>query len=125
MSDVPVVRDFDRELPVPTIWRAALADLANSLALSAPEIKAVTMRLKPVLPDDMRRISTNIQDYGCSLVPLPEASWETSVCRWLGGHWEVLVDLFTDAEGRSDLVMHVTVAEQDGFLVSLHDVYVP
>lgn len=83
------------------------------------------MRLKPVLPDDMRRISSNIQDYGGSLVPLPKASWETSVCLWLGGHWEVLIDLFTDTEGRSDLVMHVKVAEQDGFLVSLHDVYVP
>jgi hypothetical protein len=60
------------------------------------------------------------------LVDLPEATWQTSVAMWYGSFWDVLVDLWTAEEGRSDLVLHGRVTESDsGVRFSIHMVYVP
>ena len=59
------------------------------------------------------------------------AAWRPVLCeiacaQWMGTHWEVLVDLWTKEEGRSDLVLHVKVVE-DGASprFTVHLVYVP
>ena len=65
-------------------------------------------------------------DYGATLVELPDARWATSVARWTGAGWELLVDLWTAEEGRSDLVLGATGEETPGgprLTISL--VYVP
>jgi hypothetical protein len=79
------------------------------------------------LPDGRGNlIAEIIQDYGCTITLLPDESWETSVCSWQVTYWDVLVDLFTVEEGRSDLILQVNVAEQaDRFLFRVHLVYVP
>ncbi|MDG4827327.1 hypothetical protein O7635_36250 [Asanoa sp. WMMD1127] len=68
-----------------------------------------------------------VDDYGdVTLVPLPEESWDTSVSLWHGDRWSCLVDLWTEQEGRSDLVLDVDVFEHGPghrFVVQL--VYVP
>lgn len=68
-----------------------------------------------------------IADYGETLVPLPEESWDSSVALWMNGFWEVLVDLWTEAEGRSsDLVLHMRVFEDGaGYRFEVGLVYVP
>lgn len=44
----------------------------------------------------------------------------------MGDHWDALIDLWTEEEGSSDLVMQVRVSEVDSeFLVAVHMVYVP
>jgi hypothetical protein len=72
------------------------------------------------------QIRAYIADYGATLVELPSDTWETSCAQWMGNHWEVLVDLWTKEEGRSDLVLGLKVVELGGeprFTVQL--VYVP
>jgi len=60
------------------------------------------------------------------LVELPDATWKTSVVRWYDPHWDFLLDLWTVAEGRSDLVLSGSVAETaDGFRFTLRLIYVP
>lgn len=67
-----------------------------------------------------------VTDYGATLVELPDESWETSASQWMAGHWEVLVDLWTAEEGRSDLVLDARVFERGaGFEIELHLLYVP
>lgn len=45
---------------------------------------------------------------------------------WIGNHWEMLVDLRTLEEGRSDLVLHVKVYEEGPqFRYAVYLVYVP
>jgi hypothetical protein len=71
-------------------------------------------------------VRESIADYGATLIDLPEDSWQSSVCMWYGDHWEALVDLWTEDEGRSDLVLHVRIAEsQEGYSFRIHMVYVP
>lgn len=45
---------------------------------------------------------------------------------WYGTHWDVLVDLWTQEEGRSDLVLSAKITEVPaGFSIKVHMVYVP
>ncbi|WP_052830528.1 DUF7668 domain-containing protein [Gynuella sunshinyii] len=57
---------------------------------------------------------------------LPEETWDTSCAQWMDPHWEVLIDLYTEGEGASDLVLTGNMIETDEnpkFTVGL--IYVP
>ena len=72
------------------------------------------------------QIQDYLADYGETLVPLPDATWESSVSQWMGGHWDVVVDLFTEESGRSDLVLAARVFDDRGSLQIVVDgVFVP
>jgi len=44
----------------------------------------------------------------------------------MGGYWDALVDLFTEEEGRSDLVLSLHVREGGGeYLFEVMSVHVP
>ena len=80
----------------------------------------------PVSRDTAEQIERYIQDYGETLVELPEETWDSSVCMWMGKRWEVMIDLWTAGEGRSDLVLTVRVSEtKAGFIFEIYMVYVP
>jgi hypothetical protein len=65
-------------------------------------------------------------DYGATLVDLPDDTWQTSVAQWTGTHWNILVDLWTAEEGRSDLVLAGNVVDSStGPRLTVHMVYVP
>ena len=60
------------------------------------------------------------------LVELSDETWKSSVAQWMRTHWEVLVDLRTEGEGRSDLVLDARVYEVEaGYRFKVHAVYVP
>ncbi len=124
-APVPILKDEDNEQPVPFEWRRKLEEIVKAFTDGNFNLRGLT---GVGLLDDATAagIAQNISDYGCALAPLPDASWDTSVCIWLLGYWEVLVDLFTVEEGRSDLVLHVHVFEEmSGFVFNVHVVYVP
>ncbi|WMJ68356.1 hypothetical protein [Stenotrophomonas sp. 24(2023)] len=67
-----------------------------------------------------------IRAYGAHLKALPEESWNSSLCIWYGEFWNVLVDLYTEEEGRSDLVLQVHIHEApNGYRYDVIQVYVP
>ena len=67
-----------------------------------------------------------LADYGATLIELPDDTWQTSVAQWMKTHWDVLVDLWTAEEGRSDLVLEGKVVETStGPRLTIHMVYVP
>ena len=89
------------------------------------ELNAVPS-VRPVSGSLFQAILENIRDYGAQLTELPDATWESSVCQWMEGHWEVLVDLFSEEEGPSDLVLDVRVHETlSDYAFEIHLVYVP
>lgn len=48
------------------------------------------------------------------------------MCIWMDDHWDALIDLWTEEEGSSDLVLQVHVSEAHGQpVVTVHMVYVP
>lgn len=65
--------------------------------------------VESIASDTANQIREYLSDYGATLTALPEGTWESSVCMWMGSHWETLVDLWTKEEGRSDLVLHARV----------------
>ena len=71
-------------------------------------------------------IAANIDKYGCSLMKLPEAAWQTSVCQWMEGYWDVLIDLYTVEEGESDLALVMRVYEKnESYNFVVQSVHVP
>ncbi|WP_423252184.1 DUF7668 domain-containing protein [Vibrio vulnificus] len=45
---------------------------------------------------------------------------------WMETHWDVLIDLWTETEGLSDLVLQAKVFEsKDGYKYQIEMVYVP
>ncbi len=126
MSDpVPILKDEVQEHRVPSEWRSKLCEIADALKdgnFSLLGLGSVE-QLDEATADGIAR---NIYSYGCALTALPDESWDTSVCQWQSEHWEVLVDLFTVEEERSDLVLFVNVFEEAGdFIFKVHFVYVP
>ena len=60
------------------------------------------------------------------MTALPEETWDTSVATWMGTHWDVLIDLWTVEEGRSDLVLRANVYQDPpGFRYEVVMAYVP
>jgi hypothetical protein len=55
---------------------AAATFLHIGLTESLPYRKKIAMQ-----------ICMYIQEYGAKLVSLPEESWATSLCIWMGDHW--------------------------------------
>ena len=90
------------------------------------ELGAGVEGVPPVSADRAAQIRDYVDGYGATLVALPDETWSSSVCIWYGDHWAALVDLWTEQEGRSDLVLHTRVKELDsGFSIEVDLVYVP
>jgi hypothetical protein len=119
-------KDPDRERPVPLIWRPVLHQVVEAIRRGDPRRAGDVPSVVPVSEDVATQVVDYLDDYGETLVELPANSWATSRALWMGDHWEVLVDLWTEGEGRSDLALHLRVFEVGSdhrFEVGL--VYVP
>ena len=82
--------------------------------------------VSPVSEETATQIREYIEDYGEKLIPLQEGTWERSVAMWVGGCWNVVVDLCTESEGVSDLVLHAEVRESEhGYAYEISGVWVP
>lgn len=123
MSETTIAKNGDHEVQMPQAWRPTLAAIVDALIQGGePSLPQVTLQS----PHVWIRAQENIRAYGAHLRKLPDESWNSSVCIWYGVFWEVLVDLYTEEEGRSDLVLQVHVYEVgDGYRYEVVLVYVP
>jgi hypothetical protein len=125
-NEVPVTKDADNEGPIPSAWRPVLKSIVDAFAREDYLLNDGLSGVAPISEQTADQVREYIQDYGAKLVELPPESWDTSVCIWMGDHWDALIDLWTEDEGRSDLVLEVDVSEADsGYVVAIHMVYVP
>ena len=105
---IPVVVDFENELPVPSEWRDVIFQISEKIRKNEnnfEEIKGVA----PLYPKDISYIRDSIRNYDMELTPLPNETWETSIYQANGDGWSVMVDLFMTQEGLSDLVLFINV----------------
>ena len=110
----PAVRDFAAAHPVPGAWRPILSELVRCFSLGDFACRDGIPSVTPIAAATTQQMREYIADYGATLVALPDATWGTSIAQWMGEHWEVLVDLWTAEEGRSDLTLQVEVEEVKG-----------
>jgi len=122
---VPVSRN-EVEGPVPTRWRPTLATIVAAFVRHDYGLQDGIDGVAPVSAETAGHVRDYVEDYGETLVALPEASWDSSVCIWYGKHWDAMVDLWTEGEGRSDLVLSVRVYPRgEDYLIEVDMVYVP
>jgi hypothetical protein len=125
-SDVPVTKNSETEGPIPSAWRPVLKDIVDAFVRQDYRLADGVLGVAPVSEETATQILEYIEDYGAKLVALPQEAWDTSVYIWMHDHWDALIDLWTEEEGSSDLVMQVRVSEADSrYVVTVHMVYVP
>lgn len=124
---VPALKDPDAEHRIASEWRPTFTGIVTALVAGDYAVKKGLPSVMAVDAATARLIEEYIADYGdVTLVDLTEETWETSVAIWQGTHWDVLIDLRTAEEGRSDLVLGARVTEtQDAFAFEIEMVYVP
>ena len=126
MSNVPVEKHEDTELPIPTIWRATLKSLGDSFVFGTQLVSEDKVSIEPIDEETTKINRSNIEDYPDTIGRLTEITWVSSVCAWTGNSWEVLVDLSTSDGQVSDLVMHVEIRETgDCYIIEPGLIYVP
>lgn len=122
----PALKDEENEHPIAGAWRPMLREVVRCFVEKDYGLARGVPGVEPVTADTAERIRDYIAEYGATLVKLPEDAWQTSVAQWMGTHWQILVDLWTAEEGRSDLVLDGTVTEtSEGPRLTIHLVYVP
>ena len=119
-------KDEETERPIPSAWRSVIREVVGAFVRHDYYLGAGVSGVAQISAETATNIRNYIQDYGATLIDLPDETWNSSVCIWMGTRWDVLIDLWTVSEGRSDLVLslHVTEAD-DGFLFTIYMVYVP
>ena len=123
---VLAVKDESAQQPIPTAWRPVFCEIVRAFVERDYRLESGVLGVKPVSVDAAARIQSCIKNYGATLVALPEETWNSSVCMWYGDHWDVLVDLWTQEEGPSDLVLSATVSEKEMvFVFAIQLVHVP
>lgn len=126
VASPPVVKDPDASHPIPGAWRSMLREVVHCFVEGDYRLSKGVKGVEPISTETADQVREYLEQYGARLVELPDDSWETSVAQWMGTHWDILVDLWTAEEGRSDLVLHGRVVESSTKpRLTVHMVYVP
>lgn len=122
-----ITKDVTRQRPVPTAWRKPLSQVVDCIGTGDFSPGGGIPGVQPLDTKVARSIEESIASYaGVTLAELPEDAWQTSVCQWMGNYRDVIVDLYTESEGQSDLVLLARVKESDsGFKFQILSVHVP
>lgn len=122
----PAVKDEDAEHPIASAWRPTFGAIVSAFVRGDYRLGRSIASVEPVSESTAKQIGDYIADYGETLIELPAETWPTSVAQWMGTHWDVLVDLWTLGEGRSDLVLGARVYETEtAYRYQIGIVYVP
>ena len=122
---VPPLKD-GADHPIATEWRPVICDIVCALVRGDYKLSGCGRHVRLRTPATAEQMQAYIADYGATLVDLPEETWSTSMARWSESQWDVVVDLWTAEEGRSDMILDLRVFEgESGFQFQVHLVYVP
>ncbi|MEO1033702.1 MAG: hypothetical protein AAFX55_20120 [Bacteroidota bacterium] len=126
MDKIEVEKNEEKELPIPHIWRPTFKAIVNAFVQKDYGLSLGVKNVNPVSENTAEQIKEYIEDYGEVLVELSDETWNTSVYICYGNYWNVLIDLFTEDEGLSDLVLNAEVREnKNGYQFYIRLVYVP
>lgn len=125
-SEIDVVKYEEKELPIPSSWRPVFKNIVKAFVAHDYHLSYGVQGVQPISDETADQIKNYISDYGEELVELPSETWESSAYIWMGKHWDVLIDLWTAGEGRSDLVLSAQVSESsNSYSFQVYMVYVP
>lgn len=119
------VKDLTAAHPIATAWRPLFTKVVDRFVMGDFELLASIPGVK-VATEEAIHNRDYIAKYGESLVCLGEEVWQTSCAQWDGTSWDVIIDLCTQREGVSDMVLTgkiTLINEKPEFTVGL--IYVP
>jgi hypothetical protein len=124
---VEPVKDSDAFHAVPNLWRPVLTSMVSALVRKDYAFSRCGVAVKVPSKGDSKFIREYIEDYGETLVDIPESVWQKAECGWYDTHWEIMVDLWTAESGESDMVLlvHVKELKEGGYRFLPRSVYVP
>lgn len=128
MTDVDYhpVKDEHDERAIASAWLPTLRQIVKAIAEGDYELSRGISSVAPVSSATAKQIRDYVEDYGETVTELPDETWNSSVSRWMRTHWYVLVDLWTEEAGRSDLALILHVFEAgDGYRFEVDSVHVP
>jgi hypothetical protein len=99
------------EQSVPVEWQPIIIEIVKDIRGRCLAPRKFLESEIDVDSRDIDFIYQSLDAYGDPLINVPKDGWETSICRWMGGYWHLMIDLFTVEEGASDLVLFVDVYE--------------
>ena len=124
--EILVEKDEKNERLIPTAWRPSFSKIIDAFCKKDYSLSSGIVDVSSVSNETAIHIKEYIQDYGEELIKLSDETWDSSICIWMGSHWDVLIDLWTAGEGRSDLVLGAQVTEKDNrYIIDIGMVYVP
>ncbi len=116
----------DREHSIPESLRSLFQSIADAFALGDYSLRDHQIEgVARIEPSTASAIAENVLAYGDSLAPLDASTWERSCYLWMGGYWQVLVDLTTVHQPVSDLTLHALLRDASGPLLEVRSVHVP
>ncbi len=120
------VKDYDSAHPIATSWHPMISAVINAFTKDDFELNSNIVGVSSVPSAIAQHNRIYVMNYGEVLIDLTDESWNTSCAQWMGSHWDVLVDLCTEREGISDLVLTGKVFElENSFQFEVGLVYVP
>lgn len=125
-NEIKSSKDEEKQQPIPSAWRQTICEIVEAFKRGDFQLSNSVTGVRQLSLKDAERIERNIEKYGAHLTSLPADTWETSVCQWMRGYWNALIDLYTFEEGASDLALSVRVYEAvEGYEFQIESVYVP
>ena len=116
----------DDEHPVPPELHATFHEIADAFAAGDYILRNHRIDgVGSVAPSTAESISASISAYGDSLAPLHSSTWDRAVYRWMGGYWQLLVDLTTASEQVSDLTLYAKLHNVEPLMLEIESVHVP
>ncbi|WP_296283481.1 hypothetical protein [uncultured Acinetobacter sp.] len=132
-QDIPVPYDSEFQSPIPNIWRDKIVQIVEAFKNKDFARLNTIPNVEFIDIEYAAEIAENIDDYGAHLISLPEESWNSSVCVYQGEYeeswdssvclyqgeykknhfWNATVDLFTEEEGCSDLIIDLRIYKYD------------
>ena len=120
------LKDGNAEHPVADVWRPVIREIVKALVDGDYSRIGGIPSVAPPEKKTVDQIREYIEDFGETLVELPDDTWSSSVSQWMGTYWAVLVDLWTLESGGSDLALSLRVYEAGaGFRLEITSVHVP
>ena len=112
---------------MPEAFRPSLEGIVRAFTSGDYDLKQAGPNVEPIRSIVAQQAREFVEDFGETLVELPEQAWGSSVARPMrGDYWEILVDLWTAESGSSDLVLVAGAHDTpDGYRIEVMGLYVP
>ena len=125
MEEILVHKNDEDELSIPSEWRPIFKEIIQAFVNKDYSLTRDIEFVSKVSQETAKQVKEYIEDYGEELILLPDETWESSIYMWQGHHWDVIIDLWTKSEGRSDSILRTNVYEgNQNYRFEIYMVYV-